>query len=190
MDKLPNGEWSIPRNLGEPVNSKSNEWYPRTAADGALYFGSDRPGGLGGTDIYRCKFANGKYQAAENLGNPVNTKEDEYEPYIAPDQSYMIFMADRPGGLGGHDFWITYQRDRKWTEPKNLGAPFNSASNEYAPKITPDGKYFLWSTTRATFNQPRFKSLTTEEYLRKLHSPGNGMGDICLIDVDTLKLEK
>jgi hypothetical protein len=102
----------------------------------------------------------------------------------------MIFMAARPGGLGGNDLWISYQRDGKWTTAKNLGAPFNSAGNEYAPKITPDGKYFLWSSTRATFNQPRFRSLTTREYLQKLHSPGNGLGDIYLIDADTLKLEK
>jgi hypothetical protein len=190
MDSHPNGEWGPPRNLGESVNSNGNEWYPRTAADGTLYFGSDRPGGFGETDIYRCKLVNGKYQPAENLGDAINTKYDEYEPYITPDQSYMIFMAARPGGLGGNDLWISYQRDGKWTTAKNLGAPFNSAGNEYAPKITPDGKYFLWSSTRATFNQPRFRSLTTREYLQKLHSPGNGLGDIYLIDADTLKLEK
>jgi hypothetical protein len=190
MDKLPNGEWGEPRNLGEPVNSKGNEWYPRTATDGTLYFGSDRAGGLGETDIYRCRVVNGKYQPAENLGEAVNSKYDEYEPYIAPDQSYMIFMASRPGGLGGNDLWITYQRNGKWTAAKNLGAPFNSAGNEYAPKITPDGKYFLWSSTRSTFNRPKFKSLTTEQYLEILHSPQNGLGDIYLIDIDTLHLEK
>jgi Tol biopolymer transport system component len=190
MDKLPNGDWSAPRNLGEPVNSKGNEWYPRTAADGTLYFGSDRPGGFGETDLYRCKLVNGKYQPAENLGATVNTKSDEYEPYISADQSYLIFMADRPGGIGGHDFWITYQRNSTWTAPKNLGAPINSEAHEYAPKITPDGKYFLWSSTRATFAQPRFKSLTTQEYLQKLHSTGNGLGDIYLIDIDALKIEK
>jgi hypothetical protein len=99
-------------------------------------------------------------------------------------------MADRPGGIGGHDFWITYQRNSTWTAPKNLGAPINSEAHEYAPKITPDGKYFLWSSTRATFAQPRFKSLTTQEYLQKLHSTGNGLGDIYLIDIDALKIEK
>jgi Tol biopolymer transport system component len=190
MDKQANGAWGTPRNPGEPVNSKGNEWYPRTAADGTLYFGSDRPGGLGGTDIYRCKFGDAKYQPAENLGEAINSKYNEYEPYIAPDQHYMIFMAARPGGLGGNDLWISYQRDGKWTPAKNLGAPFNSAGAEYAPKITPDGKYFLWSSTRSTIGSRKFTSLTAKQYLDVLHSPQNGLGDIYLIDVDALQLEK
>src|SRR5438034_124979 len=113
MDKMANGDWGEPRNLGRPVNSDANEYYPTVAANGTLYFGSRRKGGKGGADIYRSRLVNGKYQAPENLGDAINTEFDEFEPYIAPDESFMIFMAGggRPGSLGGLDFYISYNRN-------------------------------------------------------------------------------
>jgi WD40-like Beta Propeller Repeat len=89
--------WSRPPvNLGVPVNSKGNKWYPTVAADETLYFGSDCEGGYGQTDIYRSKLIDGKYARRENIGSPISTAADEYEPFIAPDQSFLIFMAARP----------------------------------------------------------------------------------------------
>lgn len=91
MDKTENG-WNEPHNLKGPVNGHANEWYPTLASDGTLYFGSDRAGGKGATDLYRSQFAGGAYREPENLGSAINTEFDEYEPLIARDQSYLIFM--------------------------------------------------------------------------------------------------
>src|SRR5262245_3123588 len=55
MERKGRGDWGEPRNLGAPVNTKGNEWLPRPAANGTLYFGSDRPGGSGRTDLYRAR---------------------------------------------------------------------------------------------------------------------------------------
>jgi Tol biopolymer transport system component len=189
MEKSGDG-WSEPKNLGEPVNSTGNEWYPTVASDRTLYFGSNRPGGKGRNDLYSSKFVDGKYLTPENLGDPINTKDDEYEPYIAPDQSYLIFMAGRPDGFGGFDLYISYKRDGKWTPAKNLGEKFSSEGFEYSPKLSPDGKYFFFTSTRGFGSQRLKKKLNYEELIQKLRGPGNGLGDIYQVDVSALRVGK
>lgn len=181
-------DWSAPRNLGPPVNSSGDEWYPTVAADGTLYFGSGREGGKGSTDIYRSRFVDGKYLAPENLGESINTQFEEFEPYIAPDQSYLIFMAARPDGLGGSDLYISYQQNGNWTRAINLGDKINSKGSEYSPIVSPDGKYFFWSSTRSLVSPSQTKPLTYSELLMKLRSPGNGLGDIYQIDITALNI--
>jgi len=182
MEKTETG-WSEPRNFGAPVNSPSNEWYPTLAADGTLYFGSDRPGGRGATDIYRARFVNGHYTEPENLGEAINTEFDEYEPYIAPDQSCMIFMAaGRPDGhAGSADLYISYQKGGMWTKAQNLGDAINSPREEYSPKISPDGKYFFFASARG--RRPPDKPMNYSELLAWLRGPRNGLGDIYQVDL-------
>ena len=187
MEKTGTG-WSAPRNLGTPVNSSGDEWYPTVALDGTLYFGSDREGGKGGTDLYRSRLVDGKYTTPENLGENINTQFEEFEPYIAPDQSYLIFMAARPEGRGGSDLYISYQQNGNWTRAVNLGDKINSKGSEYSPTVSPDGKYFFWSSTRGLAPASQPKRLTYSELLAKLRSPGNGLGDIYQIDISALNI--
>ncbi len=190
MDKTVSGDWGEPRNLGRPVNSDANEYYPTVAANGTLYFGSRRKGGKGGADIYRSRLVNGKYQEPENLGDAINTEFDEFEPYIAPDESFMIFMAGggRLDSLGGYDFYISYNRHGQWTKAKNLGEPINSSADEFSAKITPDGKYFFWASARSLIDKPKGKKWTIDELSNAYHDPGNGLGDIYYIDVSALRI--
>jgi len=186
MEKTATG-WSEPKNVGAPINSSGSEWYPTIAANGTIYFGSDREGGKGRTDIYRSRLVNGKYIAAENLGDVINTQFNEYEPLIAADESFLIFMAGgRADGRGGFDLYISYNRNGGWTKPVNLGDTINSSANEYSPTISPDGKYFFWTSTRSFADKPLEKRLQTQELMKKLQSPGNGLGDIYQIDIRAL----
>jgi len=188
MEKSGTG-WGPPQNLGAPVNSAGNEWYPTIAQDGTIYFGSDRPGGKGRTDIYRARLVDGKYTEPENLGDAINTQFEEFEPYISPDQKYLIFMAQRPDGRGGSDLFLSYQRDGSWTKAVNLGDKINSSGSEYSPLVTPDGKYFFWSSTRSSASTSQTKRLTYQDFLTKLRSPGNGLGDIYQIDLSALNIQ-
>src|SRR4030095_16227330 len=114
MEKVGHG-WSEPKNMGAPINSPGSEWYPTVSSKGTIYFGSDREGGKGRTDIYCSRLVNGKYSEATNLGNPINTQFNEFEPLIAADESFLIFMAGgRSDGRGGFDIYISYNRNRVW----------------------------------------------------------------------------
>lgn len=187
MARLPDGEWGPPRRLEAPVNTPANEYYPRTAADGTLYFGSDRPGGHGGADIWRCRLENGRYQPADNLGDTINSTAQEYEPYVTADQKTLIFMAVGREGGRQEDLFISFARDSGWSPPRALDPPINSPrAREYAPKISPDGKWFLFSSNRGSWDRPSQTRMTTQEYERRLHSPGNGLGDIYYVDVRLL----
>jgi hypothetical protein len=165
MERAADGAWGPPKNLGAPVNSGGSEWLPRPAANGTLYFGSDRAGGLGKTDLYRARNAGGTFAEPENLGPVVNSAADEYEPCIAADESFLVFMAaGRPDDTGGGDLYISYKKDGGWTPPKNLGAKINGRAMQIAPYLSLDGKSFYFASVRR---------------------PG-GLGDIYRMDLDAL----
>jgi Tol biopolymer transport system component len=185
MEKTENG-WSAPRNLGSPVNSNGNEWFPTLAANGTMYFGSDRPGGKGATDIYRSIVMDGKYSEPQNLGDSINTEFDEYEPLINRDESCLIFMA--AGRADSHsrssDLYISRRENGVWTTAKNLGDEINSHRQEYSPALSPDGKYFFFASARIRTAPP--KPLNYSGLLAWIRGAGNGLGDIYQVDVAVL----
>lgn len=190
MDKTA-ADWSEPRNLGAPINSEKDEWYPTLSNDATLYFGSGRSGGRGDTDLYRAHFKNGRYADAENLGDAINTPKDEYEPYIAPDQSFLVFMAcGRPDTLGQCDLYVSRNKDGAWTPPTNLGQKINSDGMEYSPKLSPDGRYFFWTSARNNITgAPLSKRLDYSGLMNVYRSSGNGLCDIFEIDASALGIE-
>lgn len=182
--------WGAPKHLDAPVNSPGDEWFPTIAADGTIYFGSDREGGLGRTDLYRCRRNGGAYAPAENLGPNINSKADEFEPLINADQSMLIFMAaGRPGGMGGGgDLYVSTFANGEWKPARNLGDPINSRFLEISPKISPDGRWFFFTSSRTNFTGKPFDTRkSTNEYLAILRGPGNGLGDIYQVDLDVVK---
>lgn len=136
-------DWGTPKDLGD-VNSNGNDTYPSVTKDGTLYLGSTREGGQGGVDLYRARFENGKYLAPENLG-PLNTPSSDADPFIAPDESYLIFASSRPGGLGEGDLYVTFRRGNEWTTPRSLGPTVNSPEWDYAQSVSRDGRTMYFS---------------------------------------------
>lgn len=95
VERLPNGAWSEPTRLPEPVNSPASELLPRQDAQGRLYFGSAREGGHGQGDIYvATEERSGQWRVA-NVGPPVNTAAFEYEAEISRDGKTMVVVAHR-----------------------------------------------------------------------------------------------
>jgi Tol biopolymer transport system component len=139
--------WSEPINIGPPVNSEVDEYYVSLTQDGTIYFASNRAGGLGSFDIYRSRFVDGQYMKPENLGDSINTRHLEHDPFIAPDESYLLFTSvDRPEGFGTGDLYISSRKkDGTWTKSKNLGKAFNSSGYDFCPIVSPDGKYFFFT---------------------------------------------
>jgi Tol biopolymer transport system component len=156
--------WSDPQTLGAPLNSVMM-MYSTQSSNGNIYFTniSATPAG-----IYLSRFVDGLYQTPEKLGTAINKGYNEAHPYIAPDESYMIFDAqNRPGGVGGSDLYISYRNDDgSWTESVNLGSNFNTAGEDLAPTVTPDGKYFFYARPNGLKHDIYWCSTAFIEYLR------------------------
>lgn len=179
--------WSEPANLGLPVNTETQEFYPSVSANGTIYFSSNREGGKGSGDIYRSRLVDGKYSAPENLGDSINSKSFEGDPYIAPDESFLIFVSyNRPEGVGDGDLYISVNRDGHWTAAKNLGSTINSSALDFCPIMSPDKKYFFFTSERGFADQAQKTRLTYEDLMKKIRSPGNGLGDIYRIDAKVI----
>lgn len=135
--------WSGAKNLGANVNSSGYDNYPSVAADGTLYFASVRGDGRKDNDLYRSRLAGGEYQKAENLGAAINTNTTEADPFIAPDQSYLIVCSDRPGSESEEgDLYISFNQSGTWTAPQSLGKIVNTTVYEYTPLVFKDKFYF------------------------------------------------
>ena len=179
MARTESGEWGEPQNLGAPVNSKGSEWLPRPASSGTLYFGSDRPGGLGATDLYRARSAGGKFEGPENLGPAINGPAEEYEGCIAPDESFLVFMAaGRPDDAGGGDLYISYRKDGEWAAAKHFGPAINRRGLEISPYLSFDGKSFFFSSQRRAADQKPGEPRPDRAQ--------NGLGDIYRMELGAL----
>lgn len=133
ISKKVNGNWSEPAVLGGEVNVMgSNAMQPFITADGKfLIFSSDRPGGAGKYDLWysnlRPDYSVGN---AVNLGPSINTKEDEQAPYYNANTQRLLYSSNGKVGMGGFDFYESMGDFSKWSDPKNLGYPFNSAKDD------------------------------------------------------------
>jgi len=185
-EQKPGGAWSAPVHLGV-VNSSESEWFPSVTRDGTLYFGSERAGGKGGADIWRSRLVGGVYQAPENLGEPINSEGGEFEPMIAPDERFLVFAAiGREGGAGAFDLWISYNEGARWSQPVRLPAPLNTPAWDFAPRLSPDGRVLLFTSSRGRIGRDLDHALKYEELLSKLHAPRNGLRDLYYIAASAL----
>jgi Tol biopolymer transport system component len=140
------GRWSNAELVGPPVSTDSNESYPSVVADGSLYFTSNRPGGLGGADIYRAqRLTDGRFGAPVNIGSPPNSDLGEGDTFVSPDEQYLIFSSNRSGGFGRSDLYVSFRSGSTWGPPINLGPSINTADVDFCPMVTPDGKYLFFS---------------------------------------------
>lgn len=141
--------WGEPKNLGPIINSGKRQLYPSVTNNGTIYFGSNR-NGKSDSDIYRSYLKNGIYTIPEKLGDSINTDYDETDVYVSPDESYIIFTAvNKLDGLGSGDNYISFRKkDGSWTKAKNLGSPLNSPYSDFCPMLSPDGKYFFFTSGR------------------------------------------
>ena len=149
VDRRPDGSWGAPTRLPEPVNSPGPEWFPRPGPDGWLYFGSNRPGGLGGNDIWRARPDSTEGWVVQNLGAAVNTPADEYEALPSPDGSRMIIMAD--GGL-----YETRKSISGWSPRSKLGPEINQNGTEIGPLFSPTGRSLLFTRDTKGLNSGEF----------------------------------
>ncbi len=141
--------WSQPSAI-EGLNSRDLESTASITPDGKkIYFASNRPGGLGGMDIWVAeKLANGTLGNIENLGPEVNSKYDEDAPFIHPDMKTLYFTSNGEKSMGGRDIFKTNILGGKWTTPENMGYPINTPLNDNYFTLSADGSKGYFSSDR------------------------------------------
>ena len=142
-----NGAWSTAEIVPAPVSTDAGEVYPTVVGDGSLYFISNRPGGMGSTSVYRAqRIGGGSFAAPVLVPAPINSEFGVGDPFVSPDEKYMIFVSRRPPNLGAGDLFISFRRsDGGWGDPVHLGDTVNTDKTDFCPFVTPDGKYFFFS---------------------------------------------
>jgi len=138
--------WSHASLLGYPFTEATQTRQPSVAYNGTIYFLGYHEGVQRDYGIYRSSVAYGYYTKPELLNESINTKYPDWCPYIAPDESYLIFSSKRPGGYGGFDLYVSYRRKNgSWIEPQNLGSDVNLKYHERFPGVSPDGKHLFFT---------------------------------------------
>ena len=143
--------WSKPRNLGAAVNSRYWDSQPSFSIDGkTLYFTSNRPGGKGGKDIWKTTLnENGRWNKAVNLGNSINTTQDETCPFIHYDDQTLYFASNGHIGMGGFDiFYSRKLNDTTWSMPTNIGYPINTSGEEMNLIVGASGNTAIFSSDK------------------------------------------
>jgi hypothetical protein len=186
MDRVADG-WGEPTNLGLPVNTDTSEYFPSVTADGTLYF--TRDGENRASHIYNARRVGNQYTDPVRLGEHVNATASQYNSFVAPDESYLIFAAyGAADSRGASDYYISFRdADDNWTGPFNMGDRVNTAGGqEYSPYVTLDGKYLFFMAARSRFEAglgEEDDSPSTISDLLEIHAqPRNGLPEIYWID--------
>lgn len=157
--------WSPPMHPDAPLNTRFWESNPSLSADGrTLYFASNRTGGKGGMDIWKCSVAiqpDGllRFFNAENLGDRINTPKNESSPFIHPDNETLYFSSDGRGGYGKNDIFVARKNSSgQWQKPMNLGSLVNTAGDD-AGFVVETGGHFAYFSTNGLENNGKGREI-------------------------------
>jgi len=144
------GKWGAPKSMGKPINTTFAELGASSSPDGkTLYFTSERQGGFGMQDIYMVKRkSRTEWEKPVNLGDVVNTEEDDAGIFIAPDGKTLFFTSKGHNSMGGYDIFKTTLENGKWTKPLNLGYPINTIYDDLCFSLSIDAKTGYISSNR------------------------------------------
>ena len=139
------GRWGAPVNVGEPLNTRSEDATVGLSADGqslVIYNGQ-----RGNGDLQISTLEGDKWSWPEWLSGEINSKEKESSASFANNDRMMYFVSENPGGIGGKDIWVS-SKDRKgrWNQPKNLGTTINTPFDEESVFMHPDGRTLYFSS--------------------------------------------
>lgn len=175
--KNSNSNWSKPTNIGYPINTEKDEFYPSVAKNGNLYFTVENDKSFCKDDIFVSNLKNGKYTDPVNLGTNINSEGYEFNAYISPNENFLIYTAyNRKDGNGSGDLYISYNKNGNWSLAKNLSNQINSKQMDYCPFYDVNTETFYFTSKRNNIEDKNFNS--TEEFLEELSKIENGFSRI------------
>ena len=175
-----NDSWGEPQKIGFGGKNSGAGTCPSVASTGNIYFSALTEEGV--PNIFYSKFENGIYNLPERLADAVNgnAKDRSYHPYIAADESYLLFDSMRDDDtFGEQDIYVSFRdNEGKWGKAQNVGKIVNSSKSELRPYVTIDGKYLFFISNRTISPKLPVVEMTDFEIGNLIASPGNGLQDI------------
>jgi len=181
-----NGKWGEPKNMGAPVNTTADEFYPSITKSGNLYFTAAYKNAIGKEDIYMARWENGKYSEPASMDTAVNSTKYEFNAFVSPDEDFIIFTSyGRKDDKGRGDLYMsTKDATGKWQPAKNLSF-LNSEKLDYCPFVSVDKKTLFFTSERISLKRSYpGKTVSLDELVKGFTSPENGGGDIYWVSMD------
>jgi hypothetical protein len=169
-------DWGSPQFI--PL-TENGDYYSSSTKSGVIYFNNWKTG-----DIYRAVKTDSTY-SIEKITDTINSDKTEADPFISPDEDYLIFRGyGQEVSFGAGDLYISFNIRSQWTKPENLGNLINSSEDDICPLVTADGKLFIFSSNRFSeeFKTGPFESL--EQYKERFKTSDNGAFNIYSISAD------
>ncbi|MBA6154297.1 TolB-like translocation protein [Gelidibacter maritimus] len=171
-------EWSEPKNMGKPVNSNLDEFYPTLSDNNNLYFTMDAPDGLGKDDIYFSKWEDGHYSEPVLLNENINSDGYEFNAFISKKEDFLIFTKyNEKDGHGSGDLYISKKdKNGEWQKATNMGLPINSKYMEFCPFYDENNQLLYFTSRRETITPKKFKDIT--DFKSYIQNNPNGLSKI------------
>ncbi len=150
VNKLNNNKWPAPKSLKiDYPSNRGKGWGFSISKNKTVYlelWKDNKP------QVYRTALVNNNYEKPKKLNYSSSGNAIELQPYVNPDEKYLIFASMENDGFGGFDLYITFQNsDGAWTKPKNMGSKINSSGGEGSSFVSMDGKYLFFSRSSDIF---------------------------------------
>lgn len=176
-------KWSLPINIGSPVNTNLNEFYPTLSKNNNLYFTVDSPEGLGKDDIYFAQWNGNKYLSPHLLSDAINSSGYEFNAFISPTEDYILFSKyNAKDGFGSGDLYMAKKKDGVWLASKNLGININSKFMDYCPFYNSHTKTLYFTSKRIELKPQKFKTISNFNTYTTHHA--NGLSKIYKINIE------
>ncbi|HOP05894.1 MAG TPA: hypothetical protein PLF13_01250 [candidate division Zixibacteria bacterium] len=166
VDRTASG-WSEPHPIDSIVRAHATHWQFTMAGNGNLYFTSEDGDDLNSRGIFMAPWSEDGYGEPVNLGAGVNTDVRDFSPYIAPDESYLLFARSVPEENNRADLFVSFKDSLgNWTQAINLGDDVNSLHNDVCPMVTPDGRFLIFPRISGEINGLFWVSTSVIDRLR------------------------
>ena len=177
--------WSKPVNL-ESVNTPDDEFYPSLAQNKNLYFTRESKKAGTKDDIWFCEWKKSGYGKAVVLSDSINSSGYEFNAFISPDESFLLYTAyTRKEGFGSGDLYISRKKDGVWGKAKNLGEEINSNQMDYCPFFDPKTNTLYFTSKRNELPQQEIKNY--EDLLKVVNAYANGSSRIYQVNFEPEK---
>lgn len=172
--------WSAPINAGPQVNTTDSEFYPAITSSGNLYFTCSKAGSTTKDDIYLSEWDGEKYLPSVALSTGVNSEGYEFNAYVSPDESFVIFSGyGRQDGFGQGDLYISRKdANGNWAKAENLGPEINSNKLDYCPYVNPVTNTLYFTSKHSEVKRPKDGFTDASAFLKEINKYQNGLSRI------------